>query len=181
MPSFPSDVEYAERGHGPALLFLPGSFSTGAGWKPIIERLGDGYRFVTTSLLGYGATVERRAVGNATTQPQTEVLDVIFKRIAAPVHIVAHSYGGVCALAHAVHGRHKAASLTLIEAGPLGILRTSGEEAQYSRFSEMTEVYFAEFAAGKPDAARHVIDYLGGAGSYEAFPPKVRDYVIATT
>jgi hypothetical protein len=45
----------------------------------------------------------------------------------------------------------------------------------------MTEVYFAEFEAGKPDAARHCIDFYGGAGSFDAFPTKVRDYVMATT
>jgi pimeloyl-ACP methyl ester carboxylesterase len=181
MSRFPSDIEYAERGQGPALLFVPGSFGTGAGWKPVMDKLGEGYRFVTTSLLGYGTTAERRPLGNATTAQQTEVLDAVFERIGTPVHVVAHSYGGLSALAHVLHGKHKAASLTLIEANPLGILRTAGEEADYSMLGAMTQVYFAEFEAGKPDAVRHVIDFYGGAGAFDAFPQKVRDYVIATT
>jgi pimeloyl-ACP methyl ester carboxylesterase len=178
---FPTNIEYAERGQGPALLFVPGSFGTGAGWKPIMEKLGDGYRFVTTSLLGYGMTAERRPLGNTTTMQQTEVLDAVFERIAAPVHVVAHSYGGLSVLAHALHGKHKAESVTLVEANPLAILRTAGEEALFAMFDAMTEVYFAEFEAGKPDAARHVIDFYGGAGTFDVFPTKVRDYVIATT
>jgi pimeloyl-ACP methyl ester carboxylesterase len=44
-----------------------------------------------------------------------------------------------------------------------------------------TREYFAEFEAGRPDAARHVIDFYGGEGTFAAFPPKVRDYVIKTT
>ena len=59
MSEFPCNIEYAEHGQGPALLFVPGSFGTGAGWKSVIEKLGKDYRFVTTSLLGYGTTAER--------------------------------------------------------------------------------------------------------------------------
>ncbi len=181
MAAFPSDVEYAQRGQGPALLLVPGSFGTGAGWKPVIEKLGESYRFVTTSLLGYGATAERRPLCNATMAQQIEVLDALFERIDAPVHVVAHSFGGLSALAHALHGRHKAATLTLIEANPFAILRTAGEDALYGMFDPMTQAYFAEFDAGRPDAARHVIDFYGGTGSFDAFPQKVRDYIMATT
>ena len=45
----------------------------------------------------------------------------------------------------------------------------------------MTQIYFAEFEAGKPDAARHVIDFYGGDGTFASFPQKVRDYVVRTT
>jgi pimeloyl-ACP methyl ester carboxylesterase len=47
-----SNFEYDERGAGTALLFLPGSFGTGAGWRLVLGHLGDRYRVVTTSLLG---------------------------------------------------------------------------------------------------------------------------------
>lgn len=181
MAAFPSDIEYTERGQGPALLFLPGSFGTGAGWKPVIEKLGESYRFVTTSLIGYGATAERRPFGNATMAQQTEVLDAVFARIGAPVHVVAHSFGGLSTLAHALGGKHKAASLTLIEANPFGILRTAGDDALYGMFGPMTQAFFAAFDAGRPDAARHVMDFYGGTGCFDAFPQKVRDYIVAKT
>jgi hypothetical protein len=45
----------------------------------------------------------------------------------------------------------------------------------------MTDVCFRAFAAGEADAARHVIDFYGGAGTFDAFPEKVRRYVMATT
>ena len=181
MSQFPSDIEYGERGQGPALLFVPGSFGTGAGWKPVMDKLGERYRLITTSLIGYGMTAERRPLGNATMTQQTEVLDSVFARIDAPVHVVAHSYGGLSALAHVLHGRHKPASLTLVEANPFAILRTAGEQALFAMFGGLVEVYFAEFEAGKADAARHVIDFYGGAGTFDAFQVKVRDYVVATT
>lgn len=181
MAQLSQNIEYAESGEGPAVLFLPGSFGTGTGWRSVIGKIGTGYRFVTTSLLGYGATYERRPLGNATMAQQTKVLDDIFERIDAPVHVVAHSFGGLSALAHALEGRHKPASLVLIEANPLAILQAGGDEAAYCAFSDMTETYFVAFEAGRTDAARHVIDFYGGLGTFDALPEKVRDYVIATT
>ena len=92
-----------------------------------------------------------------------------------------HSFGGLAALAHAIEGAVKPASLMLIEANPLGLLRTSGENDLYAMFGAMTRDYFAEFEAGRPDAARHVIDFYGGEGTFAAFPAKVRDYLLSPT
>lgn len=181
MPDFPKDVEYSERGDGLPVLLLPGSFGTGAGWKALVDHLPSRYRLVTTSLLGYGATVDCRPMGNATMQQQTTVIDLILDRIGRPAHVVAHSFGGLAALAHAIHGTHKPASLVLVEANPFGILRTAGEGELYAMFGAMTQIYFAEFEAGEPAAAKHVIDFYGGDGTFAAFPPKVRDYIIKTT
>jgi pimeloyl-ACP methyl ester carboxylesterase len=181
MATLLSEVEYADRGRGPALLFVPGSFGTGAGWRAVIDKIGDGYRLVTTSLLGYGATAERRPSHNPTINEQVEVLDAILDRVDAPAHVVGHSYGGLATVAHAILGRRKPASLVLVEANPLDILRAAGDQAHYDLFGAMTKVYFAEFEAGRPDAARHVIDFYAGSGAFDALPQKVRDYVVATT
>ncbi len=181
MLNFPVDVEFSEWGEGHALLLLPGSFGTGSGWKGVTDSLPSRYRLVTTSLLGYGATSERRPLGNATMQQQTEIIDLILDRIGQPTHVVAHSFGGLAALAHAIQGRSKPASLTLVEANPLGILRSAGELQLYGIFGAMMQVYFAEFEAGNPDAARNVIDFYAGAGTFASFPPKVREYVVKTT
>lgn len=181
MPDFPTDIEYSERGNGPPLLFLPGSFGTGSGWRAVSDNLPPRYRQVTTSLLGYGGTADRRPNGNATMRQQTAVIDMILDRIGEPTHVVAHSFGGLAALAHALQGTQRPASLVLVEANPLGILRTSGEDQYHAMFGAMTEVYFAEFEAGQSDAARHVIDFYGGNGTFASFPAKVRDYVVRTT
>jgi len=181
METLSPDIEYADRGRGPALLFVPGSFGTGAGWRAVIDQLGDGYRIVTTSLLGYGATTERRPPHNRTMAQQVEVLDALLDHIDAPAHVVGHSYGGLAVVAHAILGRRKPASLVLVEANPLDILRAAGDQAYYDMFGEMTKVYFAEFEAGKPDAARHVIDFYAGGGTFDALPQKARDYIVATT
>jgi pimeloyl-ACP methyl ester carboxylesterase len=175
------DVKLFEHGTGPALLLLPGSFGTGAGWRAVTDAFERPYRVITTSLLGYGATAERRLPGNDKMDQQTEVIDGILDRIGQPTHIVGHSFGGLAALAHALEGKHKAASLTLVEATPHHLLRSAGEFDLHASFRSMTHTYFAEFAEGKKDTARHVVDFYGGAGTFDAFPSKVRDYVVKTT
>jgi pimeloyl-ACP methyl ester carboxylesterase len=172
--------DYAETGSGPALLFLPGSFGTGGGWKAVMAGLGDGYRVITTSLLGYGATPDTRPDGNATMDQQVDVIDRIIDRIGLSPHVVGHSYGGLSALAHALTGRHRPASLLLVEANPLGLLRAAGDLEHYAMFESMTGPYFAGVARGDADAARHVIDFYGGPGTFDSMPPKVRGYIVAT-
>lgn len=173
--------DYAETGSGPALLFLPGSFGTGTGWKAVMVHLGDGYRMVTTSLLGYGSTPDIRPDGNATMAQQVDLIDRVIDRIGTPPHVVGHSYGGLSALVHALTGRHRPASLLLVEANPLGLLRASGELEHYRMFESMTGPYFADFTRGDAEAARHVIDFYGGPGTFDSMPPKVRSYIVATT
>jgi pimeloyl-ACP methyl ester carboxylesterase len=69
----------------------------------------------------------------------------------------------------------------LVEANPLGVLRASGDLEHYGMFESMTGAYYADFARGDVEAARHVIDFYGGAGTFDSMPPKVRSYIIATT
>jgi pimeloyl-ACP methyl ester carboxylesterase len=176
-----SAFEYEDRGAGPALLFLPGSFGTGSGWKPIVGQLGDGYRVITTSLLGYGMTPDVRPDGNTTMSQQTGLIDQIIDRIGTPPHVIAHSFGGLAAIAHALTGRNAPASLLLVEANPLGLLRAMGEHEHYAMFASMTARYFADFASGRAEAARHVIDFYGGQGTFDAMPAKVREYIVSTT
>jgi len=173
--------DYAETGSGPAILFLPGSFGTGTGWKAVLGHLGDNYRMVTTSLLGYGSTPDTRPDGNATMAQQVGLIDRIIDRIGTPPHVVGHSYGGLSALVHALTGQRNVRSLLLVEANPLGLLRARGDLDHYEMFESMTRSYFADFAQGDAEAARQVIDFYGGPGTFDSMPPKVRSYVVATT
>jgi len=64
-------------------VLVPGSCSTGAAWRPIIAQLGDGFRCVTTSLLGYGGTAERRAVFDADIAHEAEIVEAAIRRASA--------------------------------------------------------------------------------------------------
>src|ERR1700738_652697 len=108
-------IDYDASGQGPTVVLVPGSCSTGAAWRPIIAQWENGFRCVTTSLLGYGGTVERRTVLDADIAHEAEVLEAVIRRAACPVHLVGHSFGGLTALAVALRGRVPLLRLTISE------------------------------------------------------------------
>ena len=70
-------IDYDECGSGPAVVLLPGSCSTGAAWRPVIAVWGNRFRSVTTSLLGYGGTSDRRTAGDPSNSRSTEAMDSV--------------------------------------------------------------------------------------------------------
>jgi pimeloyl-ACP methyl ester carboxylesterase len=174
-------IDYNEQGEGPTVVLVPGSFSTGAAWQPVIAQWDNNFRCVTTSLLGYGATVERRHALDADIAHEAEVVESVVRRTACPVHLVGHSFGGLVALAAAIRNRLPLLSLTIIEAPFAEILPVMGEHRLYRAFREMSDAYLAAHRAGEPAAVERVVDFYGRTGTFAAWPRRVRDYAIATT
>jgi pimeloyl-ACP methyl ester carboxylesterase len=174
-------IDYDERGHGPTLVLVPGSCSTGAAWRPVVSRLSGRFRCVTTSLLGYGGTTERRQTFDTDIADEAEILESVIRRAGCPVHLVGHSFGGLVSLAVALRERVQLRSLTVIEAPAVQLLPHAGEHDHYHAFRQMTGEYFAAYFAGDPAAIEPMIDFYGGAGTFAAWPEHVRRYVVDTT
>jgi pimeloyl-ACP methyl ester carboxylesterase len=174
-------IDYEETGHGPTVVFVPGSCSTGAAWRPIIAYCERRFRCVTTSLSGYGGTAERRSAADASIAPVAAALEAVMRRTGRPAHLVGHSFGGLVALAVALRRLLPLASLSILEAPAVQLLGEVGEHAHYQAFRDMTDAYLAAFAAGKVDAIATMIDFYGGTGCFAAWPARVRDYALETT
>ena len=174
-------IEYNESGSGPTVVLVPGSCSTGAAWRPIIAAWNEQFRSVTTSLLGYGATVERRAADDADISCNAEVVESVIRRTGSRPHLVGHSFGGLVALAVALRGRVPLASLVIIEAPAVDILREQNEMQHYQTFRQMSASYFADFTNGHSEAIASMIDFYGGAGTFASWPLKLRAYAARTT
>jgi len=174
-------IDYDECGDGPTVVLVPGSCSTGAAWRPIVAQWENGFRCVTTSLLGYGGTAERRTAVDADISHEAEVLEAVIRRAACPVHLVGHSFGGLVALAVALRNRVKLLSLAIIEAPAAELLRSLGEHEHYRAFRAMTQSYFAAFHAGETAAIGSMIDFYGGAGTFATWPQRVRSHAVETT
>jgi pimeloyl-ACP methyl ester carboxylesterase len=175
------NIDYDERGQGPTIVLVPGSCSTGAAWRPIMGHLQSRFRCVTTSLLGYGGTAERRTLLDSDIGHEAEILESVVRRAACPVHLVGHSFGGLSALAVALRNKVPLLSLSILEAPAPEILRQMGEYAPYRAFREMTDIYFSLFQGGHRHAIEQMIDFYGGAGTFAGWPQRVRDYTIETT
>ena len=174
-------IDYDETGEGPAVVLVPGSCCTGAAWRPLIAQWDTAYRCVTTSLLGYGGTAERRGAVEIDIALEADILEAVIAHAGAPVHLVGHSFGGLAALAVALRRPALLRSLTILEAPAPEILESCGEPDHYSAFRAMTEMYFNALHGGRADAIESMIDFYGGNGTFAAWPQRVRDYAIATT
>ena len=174
-------IDYDESGSGPTLVFLPGSCSTGAAWRPVISALNGRFRCVTTSLLGYGGTTERRTAGDPSIAHEAAVVELVARKAGGPVHLIGHSFGGLVALAVALRDRVTLGSLVIVEAPAVELLRECNEDGHYSAFKSMTEAYFSAFAAGNTEAIASMIDFYGGPGTYASWPQRVRAYAVETT
>src|SRR5438270_13127553 len=120
-------TDYAECGTGPTLVLVPGSCSTGAAWRPVIASWNGKFRCVTTSLLGYGGTVERRTASDPDISHEAEMLETAVRKADSRVHLVGHSFGGLVARAVALRNRVPLASLVILEGPGRTLLGYRGE------------------------------------------------------
>jgi pimeloyl-ACP methyl ester carboxylesterase len=174
-------IDYDETGAGPTIVFVPGSCSTGAAWRPVIAALNGSFRCVSTSLLGYGGTSERRTEHDASIAHEAEIVEAVIRKATGRVHLVGHSFGGLVTLAVALRAKVPLDGVTIIEAPAVEVLRDCGEHRYYRTFLAMTDAYVAAFDGGDRDAIASMIDFYGGAGTFASWPPRVRAYATETT
>lgn len=177
----PNSVEYNESGSGPTVVLVPGSCSTGAAWRSVVSHLGNGFRCVTTSLLGYGDTDERRTMADASIDHECHAIEQVIERAGGRVHLVGHSFGGLVALAVALRGQVPLASLTILEAPAVGLLRDEADESHYRDFKHLTDSYFRSYRNGNREAIAAMIDFYGGPGTFDSWPQRVQSHAVETT
>jgi pimeloyl-ACP methyl ester carboxylesterase len=174
------EVDVQDSGTGPAVLFLPGSYSTLAVWRPIIRLLPPGMRFVCTSLCGYGGTHDPRTPVDFGIAHLVEMVRSFAGHIGQPLHLVGHSFGGTVALAAALSEKIPVASLALFEANPMPLVRDTDGGQIYRDTLHMSQAFEAAVHAGEADAPRRVIDFWGGTGAYARMPESVQAYCRQT-
>jgi pimeloyl-ACP methyl ester carboxylesterase len=174
-------VDYEETGAGPTIVFVPGSCSTSAAWRPVVSQLEHRFRCVSTSLLGYGGTEERRTASDPSIDHECDAVESVIEAAGGRVHLVGHSFGGLVALAVALRGKVQLASLTVIEAPAANILRELDEQEHYAAFRGLTRGYFSDYADGNAEAISAVIDFYGGAGTFASWPERLRAHAVETT
>lgn len=174
-------VDFQESGDGPVVVFVPGSFSTPAAWRPVMKLLPQRYRMIATALCGYGETVETRIGDDRDIAHEVRVVEQVVARAGGgPVHLVGHSFGGTVVFAAALAGNMEVASIATFEANPLGLMRHSRAPALFEETRAMSREYEAAQAAGEVDAAKRIIDFWGSDGSFDALPENVQDYCRQT-
>jgi pimeloyl-ACP methyl ester carboxylesterase len=175
-----SRIEYVESGSGVPVVFVPGSYSTPAAWRPIQRLLPQRWRFIGTSLCGYGQTADSRTLADFDIAHEVRVIEYAARRAGGSVHLVGHSFGATAALACAMSGAVQVASLALFEANPMTLLRGGPHQALFEEAGRVARDFEEAVRLGEPDAPARIIDFWGGAGSFAAMPAGVQNYCRAT-
>jgi len=174
-------IAYSEHGAGPTIVFVPGSWATQTAWRDVIAALGNRFRTVTTSLPGYGGTRESRTTADRSIDRAAVTVEAVIRHAGGPVHLVGQSYGALVCLDLALCGLVPLMSLTLIEPVAFGLLRQAGEHSLHEEFLALRDEYVRSFQRGDCQAARRVVDYFEGPGTFDALPPRMRESIVKTT
>ncbi|MFI5445761.1 alpha/beta fold hydrolase [Polaromonas sp. UC242_47] len=143
------NIDCVESGEGPALLFLPGSYSTTAAWRQVQRHMNSGCRVVTSSLCGYGGTTDTRTKQDFDIPHEVQLVQALARHIDQPVHLVGHSFGATVALAAALSRTVEIASLTLFEANPMALIQAHGDGWLYEETLGMSRAFEAAVHAGE--------------------------------
>ncbi|MGI3184035.1 alpha/beta fold hydrolase [Nioella aestuarii] len=167
---------FLERGKGPPVLFLPGSFSTTAAWSGVWDALPDGFCLLSANLPGYAGADDPRIASDNSMARLTDWLFGCLDQIAEPVHLVGHSFGGQIAIAAMLQDRRNVLSLTTFEANPV-FVKPLGQSFPWLRdVQEIAPRLAQAHARNDADAAGIVIDYWTEAGTFAAMPERIRDF-----
>ena len=173
-------IDFEDRGSGPTLLFLPGSYSTKDAWRGILGSLRGSYRTITTSLPGYGGTDEVRD-GNVS--DMTEMLDFVVRvseEIGEPFHIIGHSFGGQTAMAATLFGAVTPLSMITFEGNPIYSIPNQGTFSWRQGVLELMDEFKRAIANEEQDAAALIIDFWGVPGFFASMPEAVQEFCRST-
>lgn len=174
------DFDFEDAGTGPALLFLPGSYSNCAAWKGIHKALKRSCRVISTSLPGYGGSREVRSEAVKDMSLMSDFVANVIDHIGEPVHLVGHSYGGLTIFASVLSRKISPLSLITFEGNPAYSRRESGAFPWMVGMVDMKNRFEAAFASGDADAPGIIIDFWSRPGVFKSMPEPVQDYCRST-
>ncbi len=169
-------------GSGMPIVFVHGSFATTSTWKAMIKALSARYHCIAIKLPGHGGAPVAEDFYRPTINTEIRILEQVVEYLQLePVHLVAHSYGGVVALSAALSGRVPLRALTLFEPVATWILGVAGRREAAASVSRFVSDYRRAVAEGEADACRRVINFWGGEGQFEPLPDFIKQAMTPLT
>jgi pimeloyl-ACP methyl ester carboxylesterase len=160
-------------GAGAPVLLLHGSASSSAMWAPVINALKPRFRLIAPDLIGYGRTDAWPDGHDFGLDDELRLIEPLIAHLPGGAHVVAHSYGGVVALALARAGRVGIRSLTLIE--PVAFHMARSDPAAWAEIERFSAGFAERMANGDAEAAmRHFVDYWSSPGTWDAMEDGTR-------
>ena len=152
------EVAYAERGEGPAALFVHGVFLNSYYWRHVMERLRAERRCIAPDLLGHGDTPARPGQ-DVSLRAEAELLEAFCEAMGLDqVDVVANDSGTAVAQIFAARHPERIRSLTLTNGDadgnyPPADFRQVVEMAKAGVFSAQREAFAADVNLLRPGFA----------------------------
>jgi len=167
-------------GHGPTVVLLHSSGSSGRQWDPLVEQLRDRFRLHSVDLHGHGATPAWLASAPMRLADEAALLEPLM-RTAGGVHLVGHSYGGAVALKAAVLHPHLVHSVTVYEPVLFGLFFAFNQRDRAASEMRIAADSMRNWLARgmARQSGQRFVDFWSGAGTWKAMSP-VHQETIAT-
>jgi len=175
--SYRGQFGVAERAAPGGVVALHCTLSSGRQWAPLVRALKPRRQIVTPDIAGYGDAMFGVSAP-ASLASEVEFLSGQLDRIAGPLHLVGHSYGGAIAFKAATMPRFAARlrSLTLIEPCLPSILLERAEDVPlYDDFAKISRWICAALSHGDaPFALENFVHFWSGPGAWDRVLPQTR-------
>lgn len=112
-----ANIDIAEQGRGPSLIFTHGWTDDRTSWDGVVAPLATSRQCLSWSLRAHGAS-EVTPPGTYSREHGLADLRSVADRATAPYTLIGHSLGGYLSLAHALNHPDELHALVLVGAGP---------------------------------------------------------------
>lgn len=165
-------------GQGDPVLLIHGSMNSKSNWQALTDVLQDQFTVIATDLTGYGDTPLPWDPQAHTLLDEVQIIRHTLsaaKLLNAPLHIVAHSYGGAVALCYACHHPDEIQSLVLIEPMAMHLLPEFGLARISLEARRLIDGIAENVAQQNPRAgAQAFMDYFAGRGTFSSLTEKAQ-------
>ena len=167
---------FVEQGQGQPIVFIHGSFANTSTWKQMVNQLSDHYRCICIKQPGHGGAPAPDDWDNPSVETEVDIVVSVLQHLKLdPIHLVAHSFGGVVAVAVALSGKVPLRAMTLFEPVLTGILEVTGRDKDAQAVDQFCDDYRLAIANGESYACRRVIDFWGGEGQFDQMPEFIKE------
>ena len=168
-------IDYNDTGSGGPVVLIHSSVSGNRQWKQLTQELKHRFRILAPNLFGYGETTPWQEDETQTLADQVALVTAVCDKVAGPIRLVGHSFGGAIALKVAVDLGERVSHLVLYEPNPFYLLQLDGcTEA----FAEAMALHDDVKSLGKQGnwlaLAERFANYFSGDGSWAQMPPERR-------